>query len=110
MNEIPSIGPGGLTPTDSQYRHQRVSEGSDASRAGIPLRRMPDSLDLSPTAKRLILLDRVKNDPPVREELIDRVKQEIAQDRYDSRDKIDRVIEELWADFFADSGELDTQG
>lgn len=99
MSGIAPLGGGFIPPSDNlQYR----SNGSvDSQRLSVPpLDRDEDRVELSPTARRLLLLDRLLNDPPVREDLIDRVRAEIASGRYDSNEKIDRVIDEVWEDLY----------
>jgi len=101
MSGIAPIGGRFIPPSDSlQYR----SNGSvDSPRSADPrLDREEDSVELSPTARRLILLDRLLNDPPVREDLVNRIRAEIASGRYDSTEKIDRVIDEVWEDLYGE--------
>ncbi len=97
MSGIAPLGGGFIPPSDlNQYR----SNGSvDAPRRlDSPADRDEDTIELSPTARRLALLDRVMHDLPVREDLISRVRAEIASGRYESSEKIDRVIDEVWED------------
>lgn len=102
MSGIAPLGPGAIPPAD--YNQYRSNGSADAARSGSArFDREEDSVELSPTARRLALLDRALNDPPVREDLIHRVRQEIESGRYDSSEKIDRVVDELWNDYFADN-------
>lgn len=101
MSGIAPLGPGAIPPAD--YNQYRSNGSSDAGRSTAGrIQRGDDSVELSPAAQRLALLDRVLHDPPVRQELIDRVREEIESGRYDSSEKIERVVEELWSDLFAD--------
>lgn len=99
MSDIAPLGGGSVPPVDL---HQYRSNGSvNASRLPEPrAEREEDTIELSPTARRLLLLDRLLHDPPVREDLVNRVRAEIAAGPYESEEKIDRVIEELWNDLY----------
>ncbi len=99
MSDIAPLGGGMVPPVDL---HQYRSNGSvDASRLpGSRADREEDTIELSPTARRLLLLDRLLHDPPVREDLVNRVREEIASGKYESEEKIDRVIDELWIDLY----------
>lgn len=101
MSGIAPLGPGTLSQADSyQYRSNGAAVSGEARTSHSE--RGADSIELSPTARRVLLLDRLLSDPPVRQELIDRVRQEIESGRYNLDSKIDRVVDEIWNDHFAD--------
>jgi anti-sigma28 factor (negative regulator of flagellin synthesis) len=101
MSGIAPLGPGSITQANAyQYRSSGAADAAGSDATGP--QRESDSIELSPTARRLALLDRVLTDPPVRQELIDQVRQEIESGRYDLSGKLDHVVEEMWSDFTED--------
>ncbi len=99
MSGIAPLGGGFIPPLDlNQYRSNGSVDAPRRLDSGVD--RDEDTVQLSPTARRLALLDRVMHDLPARENLISRVRAEIASGRYESSEKIDRVIEELWEDLY----------
>jgi len=101
MSGIAPLGPGSIPKADS-YQYRSNGSADAASSGPNRFERDSDSVELSPTAQRLVLLDRALNDPPVRRELIDEVRQQLESGRYDTSGKIDRVVDEIWNDHFAD--------
>ncbi len=101
MSGIAPLGPGSIPKADS-YQYRSNGSADAASSGSSRFERDSDSVELSPTARRLALLDRVLHDPPVRQELIDQVRREIESGRYDTNGKIDRVVDEIWSDHFAE--------
>ncbi len=105
MSGIAPLGPGIIPPAD--YNQYRSNGSANAADSGAPrVDRDTDSVELSPNAQRLALLDRVLNDLPVREDLIDHVRQEIAAGRYDTPDKVNHAIDQLLNDFFEDDSSV----
>jgi len=105
MGGIAPLGPGIIPPAD--YNQYRSNGSANSANSGAPrVDREADSVELSPNAQRLALLDRVLNGPPVREDLINQVRQEIATGRYDTPDKVNHAIDQLWNDFFADDSSV----
>ncbi|GEM_PF-5424379 len=101
MSGIAPLGPGFIPKADS-YQYRSNGTADTANWGSNRFDRDSDSVELSPTAQRLALLDRALNDPPMRQELIDQVRQQIESGRYDTNGKIDRVVDEIWNDHFAD--------
>lgn len=105
MSGIAPLGPGFIPPAD--YNQYRSNGSADAANFGASrLERDTDSIELSPNAQRLALLDRVLNDPPVRQDLINQVRQEIASGRYDTPDKVNHAVDQLWSDFFSNDSSV----
>lgn len=105
MSGIAPLGPGFIPPAD--YNQYRPNGSADAAKSGATrLDRDTDSIELSPNAQRLALLDRVLNDPPVRQDLISQVRQQIATGRYDTPEKVNHAVDQLWNDFFADDSSV----
>ena len=101
MSGIAPLGPGAIpSPDYNQYRSNGSASSADSGTPRVD--RDADSIELSLNARRLALLDRVLKDPPVRQDLVNRVRQEIASGRYETPDKVDRVVDELWRDYSAD--------
>jgi negative regulator of flagellin synthesis FlgM len=91
MSEINPVVPGqvgrvtGVGPTVGRNVH--VSEDST-------VRRGTDRVEVSPVA---LYLNKLK-DLPIRQDLVDTVRQQIAQGTYDTPDKLDAAVNELLND------------
>lgn len=86
------IAPIGRTPASSFTGDSRAirSAAGDSARA-----RGSDSVELSQHAR---YLSQLANLPDIRQGLVDRVRSEIAQGRYETPDKIDALLDELASD------------
>lgn len=85
----------------SVNRAGRVAPGSSARSAGdvshIPGRdRGEDRVDFSSSVQHLVEL---KNGGPVRMELVNRIRAEIAEGSYETPEKLEKAIDELLSDF-----------
>ena len=91
MNDIAPIG----QPRAASLNRRSNTSSPQAHPTATSSLREADSVELSSTAQ---LLSRLKNLPEVRNELIKRVKAEIADDTYLTPDKIDASIDNLAED------------
>ena len=89
MSEVGSIGSSNIPPTS------RATARSSQPTAPAAQARGSDKIELSQRAQ---LLSRLAALPDVRQDLIDRVKAEIADGVYDTPDKIDELLDELAQD------------
>ncbi len=92
MPEIPSIGHGGVGPIN---RTAGPSAATGSTKARDLAERPGDRVEVSEHAR---LLDRLRQLPEVRTELIERFRQEIAAGTYLTPEKIDAAIERLLQD------------
>ena len=92
MPEIPSIGHGGVGPINRTAGRSAVTGSTTARDIAEP---RGDRVELSEHAR---LLDRLRQLPEVRTELIERFRQEIAAGTYLTPEKIDAAIERLLQD------------
>lgn len=93
MADISSIS-AGLSPA-TQAAAVAAGIGRTADRgAPASIARGGDQVELSQLAS---VLQRLRN-LPVREELVDRVRQEVAQGQYDTPEKLDAALDELLRD------------
>lgn len=86
---IGSVSPGRVTGAGESS--PRVSAHPEAA----PPRRSPDKVELSSVAS---LLSKLRN-LPVRIELVDSVRRQIADGTYESKDKLDKAVDEVIQDF-----------
>ncbi len=92
MPDISSIGHGSVGPINRPTAHegsQRRTETADA------IARRNDRVELSDHAR---LLDRLRDLPNVRQELVQQIRDAIAQGQYETPEKINQAIERLFAD------------
>lgn len=87
MTDITSISSAGNAAFNTTPRTPEASPARPASAAA-----REDSADISRGAQ---LLSRLSELPDVRQDLIDRVRGEIAAGGYDSEDKVDALLDEL---------------
>ena len=93
MQEIPSIGPGGVGPINRAAAAQPYhGSGKVPTPNGVA---SSDRVELSDHAR---LLDRLRQLPEVRTELVDRIRREIADGAYDTPEKLDGAVRELLDD------------
>jgi negative regulator of flagellin synthesis FlgM len=97
MPEIPSIGHGAVGPINRAVSSS-ASSASAAVRAHSNGVRKEDRVELSDHAR---LLDRLRSLPEVRQELVDRVRDEIASGKYESPEKLDEALQRLLQDLIA---------
>lgn len=90
MSDITPIQSNSIQQYKSQSRQAPATSGVEKPQRGA------DSVDLSDRAR---LLSQLKELPDVREELIGRVRGEIAAGGYETDDKLDIAIDNLIADF-----------
>lgn len=88
MSEVGPVGSSNIPPAS------RVAERSVQSTAAAATRGS-DKVELSQCAQ---LLSRLAELPDVRQDLIDRVRAEIADGVYDTSDKVDELLDELAQD------------
>lgn len=69
---------------------------STRARGGEEPRRASDSIELSDAARSRL----TSEDQPIRSELVNRVRAEIASGKYETNDKLDVVIDRLHRDLF----------
>jgi flagellar biosynthesis anti-sigma factor FlgM len=86
MSEVGSIGSSNIPPTN------RATGRSSPSAPPTAQVRDSDKVELSQRAQ---LLSRLAELPDVRQDLVDRVKAEIADGGYDTPDKVDQLLDEL---------------
>lgn len=91
MNDIAPIG----QPRAASLNRRSNTSPAKVHPAATSSLREADSVELSSTAQ---LLSRLKNLPEVRNELIQRVKAQIADDTYLTPEKIDASIDNLAED------------
>jgi negative regulator of flagellin synthesis FlgM len=91
--KMPDVSPIGSPKPVTLNRPDRA--GDKPSVAAPPPTRGSDKVELSQAAQYLSKLQQM---PEVRQELVDRVKREIAAGTYDTPDKIDALLEELAED------------
>ena len=89
MNEIPPVGHS--NPALARIAARRAAEASDTADSTRPA----DSVELSQTAQ---LLAKLAELPDVREDLVQRVRAEIAAGTYETDEKIDAALEALIED------------
>ncbi len=97
MPEIPSIGHGAVGPINRAAGTSAVS-GTERVRAqsnGVPAE---DRVELSDRAK---WLDKLRQLPEVRQDLIDRIKEEIDRGTYDTPGRLEGALEQLIEDLSA---------
>lgn len=80
-----SAGPGGARP----------SAGRNESARGEVARRGPDRVEVSAVAT---YLSKSRLSPPIRQDLVDTVRRQIAAGTYDTADKLDAAIDEMLKD------------
>ena len=97
MPEIPSIGHGAVGPINRAVS-PGVSSASSAVRAQSNGVRSEDRVELSDHAR---LLERLRSLPEVRQDLINRVRDEIAGGTYESPEKLDEALQRLLDDLIA---------
>ena len=97
MPEIPSIGHGAVGPIN---RAVNASTSPGAARGQTKTNGVPtqDRVELSDHAR---LLHQIRSLPEVRQELVDRVRQEIASGKYDSPQKLEAALQRLLDDLTA---------
>ncbi len=95
MSDLNPIGPD-MLHSSGRFSPLRGVSGTEsaASASAIPGRRGADSLDLSHLAR---LLDEVHQDE-VREDVVSRIQQEIADGTYESDEKLSVAIDRLLAE------------
>lgn len=94
MSGISSVRTGVTTALNDQYRSNSVGDRSSLSQStNGTVARTPDSVELSSDAQMSVLLDRVKNDSPVRSDLVQQVKLQIANGTYQSTDKLSKALD-----------------
>ena len=94
MPEIPSIGQGSVGPINRAVGASAYN--GQASRAKNELtQRSGDRVELSDHAR---LLDRLRQLPDVREELVEMVREAIAQGTYETAEQVDVAIDRLLED------------
>ena len=89
MPEINSIGHGAMEPLD---RAAGTAAYQSAQRLRQNSQRRGDSVELSDHAR---LLDRIRSMPEVRVDLVERVRQAIADGTYETDEKLDVAVERL---------------
>ena len=89
MSEVGPVGSNNIPPAS------RVAERSVQSTATAAAARGSDKVELSQCAQ---LLSRLAELPDVRQDLINRVRAEIADGVYDTPDKVDELLDELAQD------------
>ncbi len=90
MAEIPSIGPGSVGPINrpaALTAAYRITEGLQSRSEPLG-----DRVELSQHA---VLLDRLRQLPDVREDLVDEVRKAIADGTYQTDDKLTAAVEGL---------------
>ena len=92
MPEIPSIGHGGVGPINRTAGRSAATSSTTPRDIAEP---RGDRVELSEHAR---LLDRLRQLPEVRTELLERFRQEIAAGTYLTPEKIDAAIERLLQD------------
>lgn len=96
MSNISSVG---SVNTGRNVETRSARPGTESSRPEAALRRAPDRVELSTTAKTY--LEKLKAMPEVRQDLIDSTRSQIAANAYESDEKLDGAIDELLKDLFA---------
>jgi len=90
MAEIPSIGPGSVGPID------RAAALTAAYRITEDLRPRSEPLgDRVELSRHAVLLDRLRQLPDVRADLVDKVRDAIAGETYETDDKLTAAVERL---------------
>ncbi len=92
MPDISSIGHGSVGPINrptAPDASQRRTESADT------IARRNDRVELSDHAR---LLDQLRDLPNVRQDLVQQIRDAIAQGRYETPEKINQAIERLFAD------------
>ncbi len=93
MAEIPSIGPGSVGPINrpaALTAASRITEGLQPRSSPLG-----DRVEISPHA---MLLDRLRQLPDVREDLVNEVRNAIADGTYQTDDKLTAAVEGLLPD------------
>lgn len=94
MPDIAPIGPGSVGPVGRDFTHVR-NNGSAKPEVPVTTGRLADRVELSEQAR---WLDRLQELPPVRREIVERVKQEIEAGRYPSEQQLATAIDRLMDD------------
>lgn len=81
---------------DAARAYARSSKVESDSTATSPIRRGDDQVEVSQLAT---MLSKLRSLPPIRQELVDRVRDEISRGVYETPDKIDAAVNELVRDF-----------
>ena len=94
MPDISSIGHGSVGPINRPPINNGLASGyhSRTPRTG----RATDSVELSDHSK---LLDRLRQLPDVRQGLVDRIRQEITDGKYETPGKLDNAIDGVFREF-----------
>ena len=92
MPEIPSIGHGAVGPIN---RAASISAYQNTELVREQIEPLGDRVELSRHAQ---LLDRLRQLPEVRSDLVEQIKQSIADGTYESADKLDAAIARLLED------------
>ncbi len=92
MPEIPSIGHGAVGPIN---RAASISAYQNTESVREQIEPLGDRVELSRHAQ---LLDRLRQLPEVRSDLVEQIKQSIADGTYESADKLDAAIARLLED------------
>ncbi len=95
MPDISSIGHGSTSPINRRPTENGTAARGYHSRTPIT-DRATDSVELSDHAK---LLDRLRNLPDVRQDLVNRIRQEITDGTYETPGKLDNAIDGVFKEF-----------
>ncbi|MHC4416468.1 MAG: flagellar biosynthesis anti-sigma factor FlgM [Planctomycetota bacterium] len=95
MPDIPSIGHGSLGPVN---RTAGPSAYQGTTRARDHGHRLGDRVELSEHAR---LLDRLRQMPDVRIELVEKVRRTIAEGTYETPEKLESAVQQLLAELRA---------
>lgn len=96
MSQVANLSQRLVNPLDTQNR--RATEKKANAETAHTMVRGSDKLEVSQLAT---LLSKMSALPPVRQELIDRVKSEIQAGTYESPEKLDAAIDEMMSELRA---------
>ena len=94
MPDISSIGHGSVGPINRPPSNNGLASGYHSRTPKTD--RATDSVELSDHAK---LLDRLRQLPDVRQELVDRIRKEITDGNYETSGKLDNAIDGVFREF-----------
>lgn len=84
-----------IQSASSVYAYQGVQRSRPSASDAPATVRQPDQVELSAAAQ---WVSRLKELPEIREDVVDRVRQEIAQGTYETPEKLDAAAEEMLSD------------